>query len=163
MVEMLGHSQPKGRATGNPNLDLTRRASPRPYRRRYRPPADLRAFGKLTFTGTSYGPRGRSASYSPERAIAKPPAYHSGNRSTAKRASMGARRQGSTCSIFVILSAAPSVLGSSATSRHLNGAPPCLLATIGESPAPGLHLRVAASRVRTTDEERCLWPWSSTS
>jgi len=31
MVEMLGHSQPKGRATGNPNLDLHRRASPRPY------------------------------------------------------------------------------------------------------------------------------------
>ena len=32
MVEILGHSQPKGRATGNPNLDLHRRASPRPYR-----------------------------------------------------------------------------------------------------------------------------------
>ena len=31
MVAMLGHSQPKGRATGNPNVDLHRRASPRPY------------------------------------------------------------------------------------------------------------------------------------
>jgi hypothetical protein len=31
MVEMLGHSQTKGRATGNPNLDLNHRATSRLY------------------------------------------------------------------------------------------------------------------------------------
>jgi hypothetical protein len=31
MAEMLGHSQTKGRATGNPNLSLPHRATPRLY------------------------------------------------------------------------------------------------------------------------------------
>ncbi len=32
MVEILWHSQTKGRVTENTNFDLSRRASPRPYR-----------------------------------------------------------------------------------------------------------------------------------
>jgi hypothetical protein len=43
MAEIMGHSQTKGRATGNPNLGLTHRATSRLYENSYRRGAEAQS------------------------------------------------------------------------------------------------------------------------